>query len=363
MKITQVEPLILRPSIFVRVHTDEGLTGIGECSPMNARVIAAHIEHSLAPLVIGEDPTRIEWLVEKMLTTTYKIAGQTQAMAMSGIELACWDIAGKAAGVPVWKLLGGLYRDTVPVYASSMRRHTTPEEEAADMARIVEKYGFRAVKIKIGNRMGKDEDAAPGRSEALVRECRRVLGDSIAIMVDANGAYSAPRAIELGRRIEPYGIFHYEEPCPYTDDESTAKVAAALDMPVAGGEQEWDLLRFKTLLARNVVDTIQPDVMKVGGLLQSKKIGILAEAFGAPVTQHNTQPTIGTVAMLHFAAVSPAVRTPQELNIAGIAGEHHLKGLLREPDLTVRDGCLRVPEAPGLGVVLDEERLLALRQA
>lgn len=363
MKITEIEPLILRSSIFVRVHTDAGVTGIGECSPMNARVIAAHIEHSLAPLVIGEDPTRIEWLVEKAFTATYKIAGQTQAMALSGIELACWDIAGKAAGLPVWKLLGGQYRDTVPVYASSMRRHTTPEEEAADLARIVEKHGFRAVKIKIGNRMGKDEDAAPGRSEALVRACRRALGDGVAIMVDANGAYSAPRAIELGRRIEPYGIFHFEEPCPYTDDESTAKVAAALDVPVAGGEQEWDLLRFKTLLSRNVVDTIQPDVIKVGGLLQAKKIGILAEAFGAPVTQHNTQPTLGTVAMLHFAAVCPAARTPQELNIAGLEGQHHLTGLLREPDLTVRDGCLRVPEGPGLGVELDEARLAALRQS
>jgi L-alanine-DL-glutamate epimerase-like enolase superfamily enzyme len=360
MKITQVEPLILGRSIFVRVHTDAGISGIGECSPMNAPVIAAHLRHSLAPLATGEDPTRIEWLVEKLLGSTYKIAGQTQAMALSGIELACWDIAGKAAGVPVWKLLGGQYRDTVPVYASSMRRHTTPEEEAADLARIVEKHGFRAVKIKIGQRMGKDEDAVPGRSEALVRECRRVLGEGIAIMVDANGAFSAPRAIELGRRLEPHGIFHFEEPCPYTDDESTAKVAAALDLPVAGGEQEWDLLRFKTLLARGVVDTIQPDVIKVGGLLTAKKIGVLAEAFGAPVTQHNTQPTLGTVAMLHFAAVCPAARTPQEISLATLTGEHPLHGLLREPDLTVREGSLRVPDGPGLGIVLDEEKLAAL---
>jgi L-alanine-DL-glutamate epimerase-like enolase superfamily enzyme len=363
MKITRIEPLILGRSILVRVHTDEGLTGIGECSPMNAPVIAAHIQHSLAPLAVGEDPTRIEWLLEKLLGATYKIAGQTQAMAMSGIELACWDIAGKAAGVPVWKLLGGLYRDRAPVYASSMRRHTSPAEEAADLARIVEAHGFRAVKVKIGQRMGKDEDAAPGRSEALVRECRRVLGDDVAIMVDANGAFSAPRAIELGRRLEQYGVFHFEEPCPYTDDDSTAKVAAALDLPVAGGEQEWDLLRFKTLLSRNVVDTIQPEVIKVGGLLTAKKIGILAEAFGAPVTQHNTQPTIGAVAMLQFAAVCPAARTPQELSLDSVTGRHPLCGLLQEPDLSVRDGCLRVPEGPGLGIVLDEAKLLELTAA
>ena len=363
MKITRVRCLQLGGSILVFVDTDEGLTGAGECSPMNAPVIAAHVQHSLAPLVVGEDPTRVEWLVEKMLVNTYKIAGQTQAMAMSGIELGCWDIAGKAAGVPVWRLLGGLYRDSVPVYASSMRRHTTPEEEAADLARVVEEHGIRAVKVKVGQRWGRDEDAAPGRSEALVRECRRVLGDDIAIMADANGAYSAPRAIELGRRLEQYGVYHFEEPCPYHDDESTAKVAAALDMPVAGGEQEWDLLRFRTLLAGGVVDIIQPDVIKVGGLLTARKIGILAEAYGAPVTQHNTQPTIGTVAMLHFAAVSSAVRTAQEYSLSAIAGTHPLSGLLREPDLQIHDGCVRVPTAPGLGIELDEEKLAGLCRA
>lgn len=363
MKITQIEPLILGRSIFVRVHTDEGITGIGECSPMNAPVIAAHIQHSLAPLALGQDPTEIERLTERLFVETYKIAGQTQAMATSGIELACWDITGKALGVPVWRLLGGLYRDKVPVYASSGRRHTTPEEEAADLARLVEQYGFRAVKVKIGQRWGRDEDAMPGRSVALVRECRRLLGDDVEILVDANGAYSAPRAIELGRRLEEYRVFHFEEPCPYHDDESTATVAAALDLPVAGGEQEWDLLRFKTLLANHVVDIIQPDVIKVGGLLKAKKIGVLAEAFGTPVTQHNTQPTVGTVAMLHFAAISPAVRTAQEYSLSAITGKHPLSGLLREPDLRVQDGCLRVPEGPGLGIVLDEERLAALRTA
>jgi len=363
MKITQVEPLRVGPSLLVRVHTDEGLTGLGECSPMNVPAIAAHLEHSLAPLVVGEDPTRLEWLAERMFVGAYKLAGQAQAIAMSGIELACWDLAGKAAGVPVWKLLGGLYRDTVPVYASSMRRDTTPEEEAADLARLVEAHGFRAVKVKIGAGFGQDRDAAPGRSEALVRECRRVLGDDMAIIVDANGAYSAPRAIQLGRRLEQYGVFVFEEPCPYNDDESTAKVAAALDMPVAGGEQEWDLMRFKTLLADNVVDIVQPDVTKIGGLLQASKIGVLAQAFGAPVMQHNTQPTIGTVVMLHFAAVCPACRTPQELNLHPLGGDHPLCGLLREPDLTVRDGCLRVPDAPGLGLEFDEEKLRELQTA
>jgi L-alanine-DL-glutamate epimerase-like enolase superfamily enzyme len=217
--------------------------------------------------------------------------------------------------------------------------------------------------VKVGQRMGKDTDASPGRSEAVVKACRARMGDEIAIMCDANGAYSAPRAILLGRRLQEHGVFHFEEPCPYRDDTATAQVAAALDIPVAGGEQEWDLLRFRTLLERGVVDTIQPDVIKVGGLWAARKIGVLAEAFGAPVTQHNTQPTLGTVAMLHFAATCPACYTMQEFALAAITGEHHLHGLMQEPKLVAEDGCLRVPDGPGLGVVLDEGRLAELRTA
>jgi L-alanine-DL-glutamate epimerase-like enolase superfamily enzyme len=356
VKITRVEPLILKTNLLVRLSTDEGIIGYGECSPMNNPLVAAHIEKALSQLVVGLDPFDVEAAVERMFTATYKLAGQSMAMAASGIEIALWDIMGKALGQPIYKLLGGAYRKQIPMYASSMRRDITPVEEAKRLARLVEKHGFKAVKVRVGSTFGFDSDQWPGRSAELVKEVREALGDEIEIMMDGNSCYSAPRAIELGRAVERYRVFHFEEPCPYWDLDSTAKVAEALDMPVAGGEQDWGLPRFREMLQKEAVDIVQPDVIKAGGFSVCKKIAALAEAFGCICTPHQTQP-LGTVANLHFAASTPNCRYYQEYNIE----PHPLReSLFTEPVLEVKDGNLSVPEAPGLGVQLNEEALRSL---
>ena len=353
MKITRVKPLIVEPNLLVRVHTDEGLVGYGECSPMNNPLVAAHIDHALASLVIGRDPFDLEAIVEKMFLATYKVAGQSMAMAISGVEIALWDIMGKALGQPIYRLLGGAYRKQVPMYASSMSRTISPDDEAKRLAGLVEKHGFKAVKVRVGNKFGFDEDASPGRSLELVRTVRAALGDDIEIMVDGNSGYSAPRAIELGRHLQRYRVFHFEEPCPYWDLDSTAKVAKALDLPIAGGEQDWELTRFKEMLQKEAVDIVQPDLIKAGGFTVCKKIAALAEAFGCVCTPHQTQP-LGTVINLHFAAATPTCRYFQEYNI-----EHHplRDTLFTEPVLDVKDGLLTVPEGPGLGVQINESLL------
>ena len=352
MKITEVACFLLKPTLLVRLNTDAGITGWGECSPMNSRVVAAHVRHSLAPIVVGRDPFDIEALAENMFVKTYKIAGQCQAMAISGIEIALWDIVGKALGVPIYKLLGGAYRRKIRMYASSMRRDISPHDEADRLARLVEQKGFTAVKVRVGKTYGFDTDAAPGRSVQLVREVRARLGDQVEIMVDGNSCFTAPRAIELGRRLQEFNIFHFEEPCPYTDLDSTAKVAQALDVPIAGGEQDWDLRRFREMMQKDAVDIVQPDLIKAGGFSVCRKIAALAEAFGRVCTPHQTQP-LGTIANLHFAAATPCCRYSQELSI-----EPHPIGdrLFRNP-VPVIDGHMTVPEAPGLGVEINEELL------
>lgn len=355
MKITRVEPILLEWNLLVRVHTDEGLTGWGECSPMNNRLVLAHLEHALGPLVVGRDPFDIEAIVERMFLHTYKVAGQSMAMAASGIEIALWDIMGKALGQPIYKLLGGAYRKQIRMYASSMSREIKPLEEAKRLTALVEKHGFTAVKVRVGSVFGFDQDAWPGRSLELVREVRAALGDGIEIMVDGNSCYSAPRAIQLGRELERCQVFHFEEPCPYWDLDSTAKVAQALDLPVAGGEQDWELRRFREMLGKEAVDIVQPDVIKAGGFSVCKKVAALAEAFGAVCTPHQTQP-LGTVANLHFAASTPCCRYSQEYNIE----RHPLRDtLFTEPVLEVEKGCLLVPEGPGLGVEINAEVLRA----
>ncbi len=352
MKVTEVDVFLLQPTVLVRVSTDAGVTGWGEASPMDGRVVAAHIRHSLARFVIGEDPFDVERIVERMFVGTYKIAGQTQAMAASGIEIALWDIMGEALGAPIYKLLGGAYRTEIPMYASSMSRTISPADEARRLSRLVEEKGFKAVKIRVGSTYGFDRDAAPGRTVAVVREVRQALGDDVAIMVDGNSCFSAPRAIEVGRRLQEYGVFHFEEPCPYGDLDATAKVAAALDMPIAGGEQDWSLVRFREMLERGAIDIVQPDLIKAGGFSVCRKVAALAESFSAVCTPHQTQP-LGTIANLHFAAATPCVRYFQEYNI-----ETHPIGdaLFRNP-VAVVDGSMRVPDAPGLGVEINEKVL------
>ena len=350
MKITRVEPVNLEHVILVMVYTDEGIVGVGECSPFAPRVLCAHIEHTLAPLVMGMDPFDVEAIVAKMLISNYKIAGQTQAMAGAGIEIACWDIMGKTLQQPIYRLLGGAFRSRIQVYASSMRRDIAPEEEARRMSDLRSRYGFTAGKVKIGSEWGFDRDESPGRSLALVKAVRNAMGDDFQLMVDANSGFSAPRAIELGRRFEQLGVFHFEEPCPYNDLDATAKVARALDLAVAGGEQDWDLQVFKAMLVKQAVDIIQPDVIKCYGFSHAKKIAALAEAFTTPVTVHNAKPHLGTVATLHFAAATPACRYAQEYSIE----PYPFRDQLFEPRLEVVDGHMSVPQGPGLGVVLNE---------
>jgi L-alanine-DL-glutamate epimerase-like enolase superfamily enzyme len=353
MKITRVEPILLQSNLLVQVHTDEGIVGYGECSPMNNRLVMSHLEHALGPIVVGRDPFAVEAIVERMLVETYKVAGQSMAMAASGIEIALWDIMGKALAQPICKLLGGAYRKRIRMYASSMSRQIQPVDEAKRLSALVEKHGFTAVKVRVGSVFGFDQDAWPGRSLELVREVRAALGDQVEIMVDGNSCYSAPRAIQLGRELERYHVFHFEEPCPYWDLDSTAKVAKALDLPVAGGEQDWELHRFKEMLQKEAVDIVQPDLIKAGGFSVCKKIAALAEAFGAVCTPHQTQP-LGTVANLHFAASTPCLRYSQEYNIE----PHPLRDtLFVEPVLEVKDGHLTVPEGPGLGVEINEQTL------
>jgi len=350
MKIKEVETFLLDPTLLVKVTTDDGLSGWGECSPMNSRVIEAHIRHSLGPLLKGKDPFDIEAIVEEMFLRTYKIAGQSQAIAASGIEIALWDIMGKALDVPVYRLLGGAYRRKIRMYASSMRRDTSPKEEADRLAVLVEDKGFTAVKVRVGGRFSFDSDASPGRSEAVVRTVRERLGEDVEIMVDANSSFTAPRAIQLGRRLEKYDIFHFEEPCPFKDLESTAKVAAALDIPVAGGEQEWDVYQFRRMMEMGAVDIVQPDLIKAGGFLICKKVAAMAEASGLVLTPHQTQP-LGTVANLHLAASTPSCRYAQEYNIE----PHPWASRLFVEPLEVVEGHMEVPDGPGLGVQLKED--------
>src|SRR5204863_6105782 len=220
---------------------------------------------------------------------------------------ALWDLRGKQEGKSVCELLGANAgsKRALPVYGSSMRRDITPEEEGRRLARLRETHGFRAFKIRVGKVCGHDEDQWPGRTEALVPTVRRAIGREATLLVDGNSGYTPRRAIEVGRLLEDHGIGHFEEPCPYWELEWTAEVAAALNVPVAGGEQDTDLAQFRRMLDMRAVDIVQPDVCYVGGIARAQRVARMAEERGVPTTPHSANLSLVTVFTLHLMAAIP----------------------------------------------------------
>ena len=359
MKITDVECIILDRSFpFVRVHTDEGIVGIGECFRRQPGIVKSVVDELLKPALVGKDPTETTLRYEDMRRAGSALEmGGSIWCAIAGIDIALWDIKGKAVGQPISHLLGGAARDKIRMYASSMRRDMTPLEEARRAASFVEQ-GYTAYKLHSAV-PGAMDDAAD-HTIATVTEVRKAVGPDIDILVDVNGAYSVHRAIEVGKALESLGVFHFEEPRPHYDLEGLAKVADSLDIPIASGEMIYTRYEYRDLILKGKVDIIQPDIVKAPGFTEFQKIAALCETFGKPITVHNTQPTISTVAHLHFCAAYAIVPYAQEYNIEPITIRDEIS-VLKEP-LEVKDGYLAVPTGPGLGVELDEAALKTLAE-
>lgn len=333
---------------IVRIRTDDGVVGIGQTSPYGANFSTRVLHDLVAPYFLGKDPWDLEMLVDSFLRKTYKFPSSYILRALCGVDTAIWDILGKAAGQPVYKLLGGEVRSHVPMYASSMRRDITPEAEGERLLKLVEEQGFRCVKIRVGQVMGRDADAAPGRTPKLIKHIREVLGDDVDINADGNSCFSVGGAIRVGRMLEEHGYFHFEEPCPYPQIENTAKVAAALDIPVAGGEQDNVLEQFHRIIESGAVDIVQPDVGYIGGISRARRVAWMAEAAGIPCTPHCANRSLLQVFTLHLAAAMPAISQYQEWTIED---NPWVQGIY-EPVPEVVDGAVAVTRTPGWGVEL-----------
>lgn len=355
MKIVRIETHLGPHHAVVRVLTDDGAEGIGQTAASAPEITVDVLHAMVAPCFLGQNPWDHQRLVERCLTRTYKFPGTFILRALCGIETALWDLLGHVTGQPVYRLLGGLERTAVPMYASSMRRDTSPEEEVERLAEAVAREGFECVKIKIGGRMNRDQDASPGRTERLVRLARETLGDDVGINADANGSYSPAEAIRVGRLLERYGYHFFEEPCPFPQIENTALVAKALDIAVAGGEQDTSLNQFQRMVAMRAVDVVQLDIGYIGGMSRARRVAELADLAGMPCTPHSAGNTLLQVFTLHFAAAMPACSQWQEWSVEG-AGDVERRRLY-EPALVVKDGVVAVPTGPGWGVTVSSAYL------
>ncbi len=352
MKIQSIETFTRGHATVVRVRTDDGAEGWGQTAPFNADITATVLHRQIAPLALGADAADLEALSGRCIEGSYKFPWSYACRAMAGVDTALWDLRGRLEGKGVCELLGAGPR-AIPAYGSSMRRNITPAEEAARLVGLRDEEGYRAFKIRIGSVCGHDADAWPGRTEQLVPTVREAVGQDVRLLVDANSCYTPARAIEVGRLLEANGVSHFEEPCPYWQLEWTAEVAAALDVPVAGGEQDNDLAQWRRMIAMGAVDIVQPDVCYVGGLTRALRVAAMAAEAGLPCTPHSANRSMVTVFTLHMLAAIPNAGEHLEFSIEPVGWPAEVF----EPVLVARDGAVDVPPGPGWGVTIRQDWL------
>lgn len=347
--IASIEALRYRKFFLMRVRSKDGAEGVVTVNNRLAYLWPI-LDQIVAPYFTGKDARDLETLVDSVYTykSAYKLAGIALWNPVAYVELATLDMLGKIAGAPVHALLGPQTRPEIPVYLSSLRRDTTPEDEVAWLKQRLDETGADAVKLKIGGRMSNNADAFPGRTAQLIPLARATFGDDVAIYVDANGSYDAGHAIEVGALLADYGVAIYEEPCPWQEYWQTKQVADALAMPVAGGEQDSSLPTFAWMIRERVVDIVQTDVMYNGGLIRLLRVAKMAEEAGLPIMPHSPKVGAESAAVLHFASVVPNLGPHQEYR-----GEYHPPESWYAPTFGIRNGKVAVPTGPGLGIAYD----------
>jgi len=357
VRIQRIETFSNEFVSVVRVTSDDGAEGWGQISPYNADISAAVMHRQVAPYALGADADAIDPLIDRVTEIEFKFPGSYLRRALAGLDTALWDLRGKRAGKSVCELLGGTPRP-FPVYASSMRRDITPEDEAARMVALRDAHGYRAFKIRVGSECGHDRDEWPGRSEAVVATVREALGDEASLLVDANCGYSPPKAIAVGRMLESHGACHFEEPCPYWEYEQTAEVARALDVAVAGGEQDCSLSQWRRIIAARAVDIVQPDICYVGGLTRALRVAAMARDAGLPCVPHSANLSLVTVFTLHMMGAIENAGPYVEFSIELFSYYPRQEGLF-SPTLEAHDGMVQIPAGPGWGVEINPEWLAA----
>jgi len=380
MKITRVEATWLRVPIpeerqhvsdfgraatfdtaLVRIETAAGITGVGEAkvsagSPGDYHGVVAIINHEFGPGLIGQDPGNIAGIWEGLYSGTrghYALAlghvfpamsrRGVSISAISGIDIALWDILGKSLNAPIWQLLGGRKTDSMPAYASG--GWADAKGIGAQLQGYVDKGGFKAVKMRVGV-----FDGPPAASAERVVAAREALGAGIDLMVDAHGTYTVSEAKQFCRLVRDCGLAWFEEPVTADDKRGLAEVRAATHIPIATGESECTRFDFRDLIELRAADILQPDLAICGGITETMRISALASAANLRLAPHLWAGAPAFAAGLHVAAASPATHI-LEFSLGANPMIHELI----EESFMVEAGMLAIPDRPGLGITIDDD--------
>ena len=358
MKISKLTPMVLgtpwRNLTFLKVETDEGLTGWSEVRSIRTDALLGYLKQIEKRYVLGSDPFDIEALVRRAFVDDFLRVNDISAAGIALVEMACWDIVGKALGQPVYRLLGGACRDKIKAYANgwyTVERTPAAFEEAV---KKVTARGYRALKVDpFGSGFYEMERAEKVRSISLIEAIRGTVGPDVEIMIEMHGRFSPATAIEISRDLEPFKPAWVEEPVPPDNLEAMAKAAAKINIPVAAGERIHTRHETRRLLELGALDVLQTDITMSCGILEGKKIAAMADASYVTFAPHNTGGPLSTAACLHLAACTTNFKIQEHFNDFVDAW---VKDAAKGPGCPeVKDGYFALPSGPGLGVTVNED--------
>ncbi|GHO72575.1 dehydratase [Ktedonobacter sp. SOSP1-85] len=357
MKISGIQTHVVgspwRNITIVRVKTDEGLEGLGEVRMLNhTDALLGYLNEAATNHILGHDPFNIEDLVQRMYRHDFARAGEIAMSAISTIEMACWDIVGKALNKPVYQLLGGAVREQIKAYANGWYTvERTPEEFHAAAKRVVAK-GYRALKFDpFGAGFYELEREERLRSLSLVEAVRDAVGPEVEILIEMHGRFNPTTAIAIARELERFEPSWVEEPVPPENAAALKKAAEQINIPVATGERIHTRFDFREVIELQAADYLQADITHFGGILETKKLAAWAENYYMLMAPHNVGGPVSTAAALHFAASTPNFKIQEHFN--DFSDEWVKSVAPGNPE--VIDGYFALPHGPGLGVTLDEE--------
>ncbi len=354
MKVTAIKTHICHAYrcnwVFVKVLTDEGLYGVGEATLEMRELTVAQACQELERYLVGKDPHNIEAFWHDTYRDAYWRGGAVLMSALSAVEMALWDIKGKALGVPVYQLLGGKVRDRVPCYANGWFAPAKTPDEFAEKARAAVAQGFRGLKWDpFGSAYMNLTKPEMSKALACIRAVVEAVGPEVDILIEGHGRFNVPTAVRIGRALEEFDITWFEEPLPPDNPEGLAEVKRRIRVPVAGGERLYSRYDYRSYLNLGCTDFIQPDVSHAGGIMELRKIAAMAEAYHIPVCPHNPSGPVANAATLQLAAC-----VPNFYLLETMASDVPYRGRISTESIRFEAGSMLIPDAPGLGIDIDE---------
>jgi galactonate dehydratase len=363
VRITEARTIVVgtpwRELTFLELSTDQGLTGVGEVRMVNKTETLVACIGELAPrYVIGSDPFDVERLAWNVQRAEYGKPGEVTQSALSAFDIACWDLMGQALGVPVWKLLGGRFRERVPAYANGWYQAERDPVAIAALARTVVSRGYRALKLDPFGAASAELGAADRRrAVSIIASVREAVGPDVQILIEMHGRFTPATAIRVAALLEPYDPEWIEEPVPPENAAALRRVRAATRIPVATGERAHTIGECREIVEAGGADILQADLTHFGGFLAMKHLARWADTYYLLVAPHNVCGPVGTIANVHLAVATPNYKVLEHFNDFA---DPWVQELVDEaPHVAVEDGCFGLPTRPGLGVTLNHDACAA----